>query len=199
MKPFIYSVADDYYMRTYAPAFINSARAQGHDAEVFLGTFPASTGGQKLRYCTWRFELMPDLLKKYPAVLMLDVDSVIKKPFEVDDEFDLGIYVRNEIHELTTRTLGGIFYCTPRGAGFADALARDMAPGAKRWCDDQAVLWKTYAEHRDDYRIKLFDRTHLDWEPNPKARVLTGKGDAKQKNWFRDELTKWTNHKVKAA
>ncbi len=193
IKPYIYGVADPRYMRLYGHAFLNSARAHGHQADVFVAGWPISTGSQKMRYCAWRFQMMPELLTKFPAVLMLDVDSIILRPFEVDDEYDLGLFVRyHDQHKANVRTIGGIFYCTPRAIEFAQAMADDVTKAASHWGDDQAALWRTYAAHGSKYRVKLFDKTDMDWEPKSKARIFTGKGDVKRSNAFLDALNRWS-------
>lgn len=198
MRPFVYAVADDYYNRTYAASFLNSARAAGHQAEVFVGDMPCGGSKEKAQYAAWRYRMLPEMLAKHPAVLIVDIDSIFNRAMEVDDKYDLGLFIRNWKHEPNTRVLGGLFYCTSRGLGFAEAMAQAMSAPRQDWGDDQAALWHTYEGEGHKYQIKMFNNEDIDWEIKSDPIIFTAKGLTKDHNTFKDMVFRW-GHKGKAA
>lgn len=199
-RPFLYAVADNYYKTTYAAAFLASAHATGHQARVFCDGANVSHDRDKMRYCTWRYRLLPEVLSEHPAAMLLDVDTVIRKPIEIEPEFDLGLFTRNsDKEEDNLRTLGGIFYCTARALEFASELATRMSAPNLRWGDDQGILWRTYQTLGAPYRVKLFTPAMIDWEPKTQACIFTGKGAVKDRSDFRMAVSKWNERQIRAT
>lgn len=189
IKPFVYAVCDTNYQRHYAKSFCNSARAFGHEAEVFCDGKEAIETSDGLRYCVWRFQMLPELLKQHPHVLMVDIDSVFAGPFEVHPDYDLGIFLR-PYNPPRTKTLCSVFYCTDKAIEFAEAVARECE-GADTWMDDQAAVWRVYEAMGERFRIKRLDENHVSWR-GPTAPVWTGKGCAKvTNNEFRAAVLDW--------
>ena len=189
MRPYIYSVCDTGYRDRYASSFLNSARANGHQAEVFCTEKPAVRLVDKVRLCAWRFELLPQLLREHGAVLMLDIDSVVQQPLEIGDEYDLGIFLRPEQAKDRFKTLCSIFYCTDRAMDFADEI---IAGGTHNilWCDDQGVVWRAYEKLGHCYKVKCFDEGFISWR-NADANVFTGKGLVKAGRAFNRLVGEW--------
>jgi hypothetical protein len=182
MRPHIYSVCDQGYFDTYGVAFLNSASAQGHSVELFCDHKKAETDEDKARYLAWRYKLLPGLLEKHSAVLLVDVDSVITRPIEIEDKYDLGIFLRLHKKELHMRTLGTVFYCTDRAKKFAKAMAASMRDHDVRWYYDQVILLALYNGMGYRYRIKTLDRSFVSWKPEDDAPIFTGKGFRKDRN-----------------
>src|SRR5688572_27438455 len=96
VKPLIYATADRSYYDLYGIAFLESAKVHGHEARVFRGAHRLAETDFKLKayYAAWRFRVLPEVLRSYPAALVLDVDTIIQSPIEIGDEYDLGIFFR---------------------------------------------------------------------------------------------------------
>ena len=189
MKPFVYSVCDTGYRDLYAEAFVNSARAHGHDVEIFCTGKKAESLADKVRLCAWRFELLPQLLRTYGAVLMLDIDSVVQRPLNIADEYDLGIFLRPEQSKDRFKTLCSVFYCTDRAMDFAEEIITGGTHSVL-WCDDQGVVWRAYEKLGHRYKVKRFDEGFISWR-DASVPIFTGKGMAKTGRAFADALERW--------
>lgn len=192
MKPYIYSVCDTGYRDTYADAFLSSARAHGHRAEVFCTGKPAPKLADKVHLCAWRFQMLPALLCRHSAVLMLDIDSVIQRPLDIEDEYDLGIFLRPDKAKEKFKTLCSILYCTYRAIDFAEEVAKGGSTSWRGlgWCDDQAVVWRAYDKLGHRYNVKRFDEDFISWR-DESARIFTGKGVVKAGQAFKDIARQW--------
>jgi hypothetical protein len=193
IRPFIYAVADTGYYFKYAAAFLNSARANGHQAEVFCDGESAGEHNHG-KYASWRYAMLPEMLAKHPAVLVLDVDTVIQRPFEIEEEYDLGVYLRPWKPTPKTKTMAGIFYCTDRAMEFAQTVAKAMAEPGPWWGRDQAILWNVHEEMGAKYRVKLLDSEHMDWTPGCKAPVYTRGRPKPEATAFAEASQNWSAH-----
>ena len=194
IKPFIFGACDQRYYDLYATAFLNSARAQGHSVDVACDAGRSRTASDKARYHVWRFQLMPLMLRERPAVLAVDVDSIIRKPIEIEPEYDLGIFLRpHQTEAENKRTLAGVFYCTSRAMDFAQALADAVSAPSDAYSADQVALWRTYEALGHKYRVKIFDRATMDWEPDTEPCIYTAKGALRRGSAsFLSEVAKWS-------
>lgn len=189
IRPLLFAACDLRYRDLYGAAFLNSARAAGHEAEVFCDE-QVATMATRPHYISWRFRLLPEVLKKHPAVLALDIDSIVREPLEIGPEYDLGVFLRLNEDDPRMRVIGGLVYCTDRAMDFAQALADGMRD-AVEWGDDQHLLWKTFEAMKDRYRIKKFTTRDMDWDTPTKARIFTAKGLQKINKPFMAEVAKW--------
>lgn len=193
VRPFVYSVCDQGFYDRFGQSFLNSARAHGHEAELFCDGEQA-TEATKSKYLAWRYQLLPELLEKHPAVLMVDIDSVFTAPVEIEDEYDVGAFMRpNE--PLHMRTLGSIVYVTDKAKAFAWALADGLSNGPVLWYQDQVLLWNTLKAFGDRYRVKVFDESVMSWR-DPKAPIYTGKGPRKDSAEFGVAVEDWKGRDV---
>jgi hypothetical protein len=196
IRPFIFGTADAHYNQTYAPAFLNSARAQGHEAAVFCDGTAPRTFQEKANYAVQRYRMLPELLTRHPAVLLVDVDSIIRRPIEIEPEYDLGVFLRPDKIE-SRRVLAGLFYCTSRAASFALALADAMKGNHPQWGADQHALWPIYRDLGSQYNVKQFDNRHIDWEPDSDPCIYTAKGPLRRKAAaFMDEVAGWGEYDI---
>ena len=175
IRPHIFAACDKAYHKLFASRFIESAEAQGHTVHVFCdGDWSLD---RRAHHAAMRFRLLPLILLNHPAVLVLDVDSVIREPIEIEDEYDLGVFPRLDKTDEGKRILGGILYCTDRAREFAIAVAHRLnVADDLEWGDDQLALWRTYSDLKDKFRIKKFNTRTFDWEPSTRARIYTAKG-----------------------
>jgi hypothetical protein len=183
IRPHIFAACDNSYYKLFAAQFIESAEANGHTVQVFCNGEWALD--RRAHHAAMRFRLLPLILLCHPAVLVLDVDSVIREPIEIEPEYDLGVFPRLDKADEAKRIMGGIFYCTDRAREFAIALAHrlDVADEIK-WGDDQTALWRTYDDLKDKFRIKKFTTRTFDWENPKRPRIYTAKGLRKIKPEF---------------
>lgn len=175
IKPLIYTVCDTGYRDLYGDAFERSARAAGHDVRIFCTDRLAVSMADKVELLGWRFAMLPDLLKVYGAAMMLDIDSVVQRPAEVDDEYDFGLFLRPEQPDERVKTLCSIVYCTDRAMDFAQEIATNLASA---WFEDQAIVWRAYDRMKDRYKVKRFGEDFISWR-NANAAIFTGKGAVK--------------------
>lgn len=124
--------------------------------------------------------MLPDLLREHGAALMLDIDSVIQRPLEVEDEYDLGLFLRPEQPKEKFKTLCSILYCTDRAMDFSEEIARggDTSWQGLGWCDDQGVVWRAYDKIGRHHNVKQFDERFISWR-DESAAIFTGKGPVK--------------------
>lgn len=190
IRPFLFAACDKNYRALYKEAFLNSARAHGHEASVFCD---GGSAGALLRpfYASLRFRMLPALLKTHQAVLLLDVDSIIREPIEVGESYDIGIFPRLDEAEEYKRVLAGIVYCTDRAAPFAQAIVDGIGGHDMRWGDDQRALWRAYDTMKDRYRVKKFTTRDMDWDTPTRARIFTAKGLQKIDQPFMAEVKHW--------
>jgi hypothetical protein len=190
IRPYIYAACDQTYYDAYASAFLNSARTQGHKAEVFTDHRAAITPALQTHYSMWRYRLLPELVQKHRAVLLLDVDSIVREPIEIEPEYDLGVFLRPD--KATRPILGGIFYCTDRALSFAYALAHAMGTDGEHWGGDQRILWAMYSAYGHTFRVKQFDADTINWEADSEPKVFTAKGAIRRKQpSFMNEVAQW--------
>lgn len=193
IKPFIYSVCDKEYKNRFACAFLKSARYHGHKAEIFCKEdFTVNSREDMAFFVFWRYELLPGLVRKHGAVLLVDIDSVFLRPVEIEPHYDIGMFFRNGHKEHNrTKTLGGIFYCASSGVVFADRLAGNMASADQSWYVDQEVLWSTYCQIGSKFAVKAFDQYTIDWRRRGDTAIYTAKGNAKSDALFLQAKREW--------
>jgi hypothetical protein len=198
VRPFIYSVCDREYQARYAKAFLRSARHYGHEAKVFCRDDITVTSKDDMAFFVfWRYELLPELLKTYSHVLLVDIDSVFQGPALVDDRYDVGIFFRNMGKDAEkdagnrTKTLGGVFYCSQKAMPYADYLSMKMAAAEHVWYADQRVLYEVFCEIGDQYRVKHFGNDFIDWHFPTNAPIYTAKGNRKAEQDFLTKKREW--------
>jgi hypothetical protein len=179
-RPFIFTVCDQLYRKRYADGFIKSARANGHEVEVFCDGGLPLMPRDAIRYTTMRFRMLPELLRKYESVLIIDIDSLIMKPIEIAPEYDLGLCFRDWKTKDNLRILAAMSYFTQRSMEFAEMLAEKMDVPGLKWTGDQLMLWQTYKAIGHKFNIFAIDRDILDWEDMDRACVFTAKGPRKR-------------------
>ena len=188
----VYATCDPRYKARYGQAFLASARAAGHKAEIFADDGQPKGFAEKMYYCIWRFRTLPELLREHGSVLMLDVDTVFLRKFD-PPKGDMGIFLREHIPEDEFKTLCSIFYCTDRAMDFAVELAKAASVDhmTLRWCEDQKILWDTYKAHGSGYDVARLTQDHIDWQWPTKAPIYTGKGRTKMDPNFMRQIAKW--------
>lgn len=185
MKPLLFAAASNRYFEDYANVLMNSAAAHGMKCCIHNGGDLEDVAASNLR-----FLMLPDLLKEHSSILVLDIDSIIMEPFDVDPFYDLGIFLRPDRGTKNDKTLLAALYITDRAMDFALDL-KEMCRGAKVWADEQGFVWELYEKYSYSYRIWTIDDKFLSWKCRP-AKIWTGKGSVKYKNLdYRKEHNKY--------
>ncbi len=186
VKPFILAACDTTYYETYGQALYRSARAAGHDCEVFCSGEQVTDWDSKIRHAHLRYQILPDRLQSGP-VLMLDADSIIRKPAIVSDGCELGLVIL-DMDDYYRQVNGGCVYITPELMPLALKLKERI--NSQHWFDDQISLFRLCVK-RGNYRTQTFDDSFFSWKMNPEAPIWTGKHKAKFRGDFLSELRKW--------
>jgi hypothetical protein len=118
---------------------------------------------------------------------MLDMDSIIRKPIEISDGIELGLIVL-PMNDYYRKVNGGAVYLT--NAMMPLALQLNKRIKSQHWFDDQISLFRLCI-NRGNYRMKVFDDDFISWKLNQDANIWTGKGKAKFRQQFIDEVKKW--------
>ena len=140
-----------------------------------------------------RWRRLPDILESNPAVLVVDVDSVFNGPIEIGDEWDAGIFFRNEIFTWL-KTLMAVSYFTDRAMALAvelrDEIEKSLASGKYKFMREQEILWKIHGRHKN-LKIKRLGKELMTWDGTP-APIWTAKGSAKRSDWFAQRQAEFT-------
>lgn len=191
LKPFLFAYCDLNYYEKYGIALEKSAKAHGHKYQVICSgerLTHGAIGPEMIRHSHLRYHLLPEMLFKHGPVLMLDADSVIRKPIEIDDGYDLGLIVQNS-DDYQRKINGGAVYMTPKLIPLATKLATRI--NFQHWFDDQISLYREC--YQKEYKTLVFNDSLISWKGNPDAPIWTGKGKAKFRDDFLKEVGKWKN------
>ena len=117
-------------------------------------------------------------------ILVLDADSLVRKPIEIPQTCEAGLFLRPD-HPPHMRIAAGAVLFTPAGAAFAETAAAMIAKALDggrglRWYLDQAALAAAY--ERTKPKLHRFDETFLDWEFRQGTVLWTGKGPRKHES-----------------
>jgi hypothetical protein len=136
-------------------------------------------------YASMRFLNMPKLIDDMP-LLISDVDSIILDKIEIEPEYDLGLFLRennsmggNDYEQQGMKIAAGAVYVTPRARQFIQVVHDTLISNPFQWFNDQHALYKAYQLVKDKYKIKHFDDNFMNWDFNKKAPIWTGKGNRK--------------------
>ena len=175
MRPLILASCSDEYHDLYANPFRNSAEQHGMEVRIVRGGNMNPGAAAALRYLK-----LPHVLKEYPSVLVLDIDSIINEPIDFNDKWDIGLFLRTGYDDIRKKVLGSVFYIHQRAIDFAWMLRKRLKDDA-RWYEDQVALYKTHQATLGKYKVKLLGTDFINWHCTP-ASIWTGKGEAKTTN-----------------
>lgn len=174
--PLIYAACDQAYYDTHGEAFCRSARENGYRVKVDV-----VEGGDAVSYSCERFIRLPDVLKRHPHVLVVDIDSLFNSSLVIADEYDLGLFFRPWLvgYDSGKQLLAGTAYFTWRALPFAKKVQGRIVEGKKYWGCDQAALWETFLEDRDNYRVLQINDRMMNYDFKFDAPIWTAKGNRK--------------------
>lgn len=122
-------------------------------------------------YSLHRFLVLDEVVKQRKSVLVSDVDAIISKEILIDDNIDLGIYLRednnigaNQWEIEGMKVAAGILYATDRAKQFTNTLKQNIENIELKWFCDQHAIYRTYRTFKDQYNILDFNGTnYIDW------------------------------------
>lgn len=185
MRPLLYAYCDTTYLEKYGRALEKSAKVHGFNCLVECSGV-AVNDGNLVHHSHHRYQRLPDLFAEHGPVMLLDVDSIIRKPFDIKDGYEFGIALRPENQDYMRAVNGGcVFVNHPALA----AKLKQRVARSTHWFSDQISLFRT--NKRAEYKTLIFGDDFFSWRLNPGASIWTGKGKAKFRKPFLDEVAKY--------
>src|SRR6185295_7292642 len=118
MKPLLFTACDEGYWDKYAKAFKASAEANGMECQIACSGKRVGPDYSQADAMAFKYQMLPDVLRAHERVLMLDIDSIIRKPIEIDEWWDAGFVIRDDLKPGADREKkivnGGCIYLTPK-------------------------------------------------------------------------------------
>lgn len=185
ISPLLLTVCDKEFNKQFGTAFANSARANGNEVNI-IETPLAKIFGPEMKgtpvggYGCGRFVVLLEMLKHHPAILVLDIDSIVRAKIEIEPEYDLGICLRpdHESRVMNRRVQCSAFYATDRAIPFVQAICKRFV-GELISLLDQTIVYEIYQQMKDDFKIKILGTDFIDWNMSDTAKIWTAKGPRK--------------------
>lgn len=182
----VFSVCDESYYGRFGQALAASAAANGLKSLIVRTGQVADTDAKRAYHTCVRYRMLPDLLKEHPEILMIDTDSIIRRPISFLASWDVAFLVRPDLGiDANKKVNGSCVYITRAALDIAVDL-HDRLGGERRWFDDQVQLHRIFRRDRETgaKRIKVIDPGLVSWRLAPEAAIWTGKGKAKSNPAF---------------
>lgn len=186
----VFSVCDESYYERFGKALAASAKANGLRSLIIKTGWVADTDARRAQASVTRYLMLPDLLKEHPEILMLDTDSIIRKPISFLDSWEVAFLVRPDLGiDANKKVNGSCVFITRRALDIAVDLQARLN-GVRRWYDDQVQLHRIFRRDRETgkKRIKVIDPSLVSWRLAPEAAIWTGKGKVKSNPAFLAEV-----------
>lgn len=157
---------------------------------------------RKTYYACMRFVRLAELVIQPQRFLEIDVDGIVRKPFQTefgdDDQVDLYLYEKHKTDRHTGQQIktghlaGSILYTPkPRALEFIHkcgaAMRQEIEIDNIYWFLDQNILDATI----QNYRKGLLPIGYVDWHMHPDSAIWTAKGKRKDLAAFVQELRKY--------
>ena len=188
MKPIIFAAGDLNYCEKYGPTLKASAQEHGIDCLIVCNGKRVTTDRGRRNANAFRYVLLPDVLRQHLSVLVLDLDSIVRRPIEISDEVSIGFVPRPDTNDKYKKINGGCFYITDRMMDVAVELSNEMRDFPV-WYYDQIVLWRISERLKD--RAQFFGPELFSWDFHPQAAIWTGKGSVKFSPAWENEVRKY--------
>ena len=156
------------------------------------GMYKQDIRDNRAYYACLRFFFLPILLEAFPnnEFLVLDIDSYLMDEIYIDDDVDLGLYLRenndmggSEFEKQGMKVAAGAIYVTSAAKDFVYDVAKFLEQNESRWFIDQHAIYQAYQTHKNSLNILDFSKSNfLDWEFKKGSKIWTGKGDRKNSN-----------------
>lgn len=143
--------------------------------------------GKRSFYASSRFRYIPNILDVAKKVLILDIDSLVMKPFDFPEKY-CGYFPRDDEPLMEMKVAAGAVYLTEEAYDVAMEIIAQLSGFDPIWFADQVSLY-----HAFPLDAERFDNNFLDWEFSESSCIWTGKGDRKYNNQKYLEKKKYYN------
>lgn len=182
----IYASSGSEYFSVHGEAFIASAEKHGHRVKVDLvDDFPEwkdklHCKEERTFNSMLRTMRLPEMLDD-DDVLVLDIDSIINKPIEMQP-CDLALFFRPWMPSewVGMQVLMTASYWTKRSRPFAERVRQRLLSQVNKWGDDQAAVWRTFQEMGHLFAIQPLTQDFVCYHFDRDAPIWTCKGPARK-------------------
>lgn len=153
---------------------------------------PNGTYARLGTYCACRrFAVAASQLKVHDRVLVIDIDSFVRRPIPDFDAYDLGLWLRPKEPEPGMQCLAGCSMFTKSTSGLAEIIFRNCErEGFSTYFIDQSSIWSVFKQSAYAYVPEVasyfidFSKwsdvgpygTLIDWDFRDTSFIWTGKG-----------------------
>jgi hypothetical protein len=183
----IFSACDEGFGELFGPVLKASAEANGHECLIVSSGKRATDQDSRAWHSTFRYRVLPDLLRVHPSILMLDTDSIVRKPVKIEPWVETAMIVRLGKDD-NQKINGSAVYLTQKALPAAEWLKGRLS-GEPKWFDDQLALLALFMKR--EYRTQVFDERWISWHCDPSAPIWTGKGRVKLSDKWHAEMLRW--------
>ncbi len=171
----------------FGPVLMASAKASGFKCLIISSEKFATDQKSRNEHSVFRYRMLPDVLRVHKSVMVLDTDSIVRKPFKIEPWVDIGLIYRPGKHSKN-KICGSAVYFSSRALPAAEWLRKRLS-GTTEWYDDQLALLELFAGRK--YRFQIFDETWVNWHMDDHAPIWTGKGPLKLTDEWFAEMQRW--------
>lgn len=146
-------------------------------------------------YACARFIRLHELLSKPTYIIMLDTDSLVRRPFNLpSNHYDIHIFEkRHKRHVPYTQHLASTIFYTGTNNSFN--LIRDHSNLIKEEIDTDTFYWFLDQETLDiaiqKYQKNPLDQTLVDFDMNSDSMIWCAKGKRKHEKIWLDEIIRY--------
>jgi len=159
------------------------------DKNFFLSRSILSNG-DRIEYASSRFHIASEILNQVDELLIVDVDSFLRKPIDWSDfdDSDYSLFLRDPLPGTVgwemegTRCAAGAVYLKPSAKPYIDLVSKTINFYGSRWFSDQVALYEVHSHFIDNdlgLSFKQMPQKYIDWEFHPDSIIWTGKGARK--------------------
>jgi hypothetical protein len=180
-------VAEAWLTRTH---FDNERQRQMYKKGQTLGIQELRKLVRQTYYACARFVRLAEILPLGQRCLALDVDGLVRKPFE-SNLGDLDLYLYEKPKDGTHLAGAMLFTGTGRSNDFLQQYAQQVKNSIEQddlyWFLDQYILDQIVPS----YRKGLLPMSYIDWAMRPDSAIWSAKGKRKELDIFKQEQRKY--------
>jgi len=146
--------------------------------------------GDRIEYACSRFHIASEILNTADAMLIVDIDSFLRKPIQWQDfdDCDYSLFLRPPLPGTVgwemegTRCAAGAVYLSQKAKPFIDLVSKTMHSYGSKWFVDQVSLWEVHNHFQINnlgLRHIQMPNKYIDWEFHDDSIIWTGKGTRK--------------------
>lgn len=156
----------------------------------FILSRSIQTKGDRIEYASSRFHIASEILNQVDEMLIVDIDSFLRKPIEWSDftNCDYSLFLRPPLNgtigweKLGTHCAAGAVYLNQKAKPFINLVSKTINSYGSQWFVDQVSLYEVHRHFEVNQlglKFKQMPQTYIDWEFKPDSIIHTGKGNRK--------------------